>query len=95
MVAYLPIPDELKTVGNFLVAALNNQKPQPIKLSQENGQRTLAMSASGSTVTITIFEANVSTTLSVAFSTQSHFFILGSAASQCISWSGGEAPKFI
>ena len=94
-VSYLPNTGELKTVGYFLAAALNNQKPSPISLSQESGQRTLSMSVSGSTVTITLFEGNISTTLSVAFSTVYHWFMLSIAASTAIEWSGGHADRLI
>jgi len=94
LVAYLPDQKDLQTVGNFLVAALNNTKPAPITLSQEvDGQRTLSMSVSGPTVTVTMFEANISTTLSVAFSTMYHYFILAELATSALSWSGGEAPE--
>lgn len=95
VVAYLPSREELKTVGYFLVAALNKQSPSPISLSQENGQRKLSMSVSGSTLTITLFEGNISTTLSVAFSTVYHWMMLSAAASTAIDWSGGQADKLV
>ena len=96
VVAYLPSTEELQTVGNFLVAALNYRNPSPISLSEENGQRTLSMSVSGSTtVTITLYEANISTTLSVAFSTVYHWIMLATAASTALSWSGGPADRLV
>ena len=91
IVAYLPSISDLQMAGDFLVAAINKRNPNPIKLSAENGQRTLSMSASGPTVTITLYEANIQTTLSVEFSTVAHYFILANAASLALSWSGGRA----
>jgi hypothetical protein len=95
IVAYLPSVEELQTVGQFLVAALNYRNPSPISLSQENSQRTLSMSASGSTVTITLYEGNISTTLSVAFSTVYHWIMLSTAASTALAWSGGQADRLV
>ncbi|MDQ3817005.1 MAG: hypothetical protein M3362_04860 [Acidobacteriota bacterium] len=91
MVAYLPSISDLQTVGNFLIAALNNQNPSPIQLSEEDGQRTLSMSALGPAVTITMYEANIQTTLSVVFSTMAHYFILATAGNLSQIWSGGQA----
>jgi hypothetical protein len=94
LVSFLPGKPDLQIVGDFLVAALNNKNPIPVSLTQDvNGKRTLSMTASGSSVTITIFEANVSTTLSVTFSTVAHFFILATAASGALAWAGSAAPK--
>ena len=93
IVAYLPSIEELRTVGQFLVAALNNQSPSPISLSEENGQRKLSMSVSGSTLTITLYEGNIATTLSVTFSTVYHWIMLSTAASTALGWSGGPADR--
>ena len=95
-VAYLPVTEELQTVNVFLVAALNNQNPAPIALSQNvDGQRTLSMSVSGTTVVVTLYEANISTTLSVAYSLVAHWFILANVASLALAWSDGQADPLV
>lgn len=86
MAAYLPSRSDLLAVGNFLAAVFNNQSPSPIALSTEDGQRTLSMSASGSVVTITAYEANINTTLSVAFQKTFYGFMLTSVATLALIW---------
>jgi len=96
LVAYIPSQQDLQTVGNFLVAALNGKNPQQVNLSQNvSGKRTLSLSTSAGTVTVTIYEENISTTLSVVFSMTYHYFILAVAANDSLIWSGSEAPKLV
>ena len=86
MAYYTPSASDMQAAGNFIIAALNHQKPGPINLSAEGGQRTLSMSATSSTITITLYEANISSKVSVGFPLSNYSQMLSNAATSAIDW---------